>query len=64
MLRLFVAIEIPDEVKAALGAALGDHREGRAVRWSSPETLHLTLKFLGETDESAVPAIASALAAS
>ena len=61
MPRLFVAIEVPDEVKAALGAALGELRQDRAVRWSPPETLHLTLKFLGETEESAVPAITSAL---
>jgi 2'-5' RNA ligase len=33
------------------------------VNWSKPGTWHLTLKFIGETDETRIPAIKSALAA-
>ncbi len=50
-MRLFVAIEIPDEVRRNLAVLL---REFRAIspetKWVRPENLHLTLKFLGETD--------------
>ena len=36
-----------------------DHLEG--VRWVPPENMHLTLKFLGETDPALLPGIAAAL---
>ena len=49
LLRAFVAVELPQEVKVELGriqTAL--NRAGRHfVRWVSPEGIHLTLKFLG-----------------
>ena len=32
------------------------------VRWLSPELLHLTLVFLGQTESDRVPAIASSVA--
>jgi 2'-5' RNA ligase len=49
-LRLFLAIEIPDEVKRRV-LKVGDDLRGllrkSVVRWTRPEQLHLTLKFLG-----------------
>ena len=67
-LRTFVAIELPAEVRAAIAAAqaelrgaLGD-RAG-SVRWVNPAGAHLTLKFLGDTPESAVPGVEAALRA-
>jgi 2'-5' RNA ligase len=36
---------------------------GDAVRWVRPEGLHVTLRFLGETAESAVPALLERVAA-
>jgi len=48
-MRLFVAIELSDEVRKALSqtqAAL--KRDCPDVRWIPPEQLHLTVKFLGE----------------
>jgi 2'-5' RNA ligase len=44
-LRLFVAIEIPDEVKAQL-AGLKTDLPGAV--WVKPAALHVTLKFLGD----------------
>jgi len=47
MPRLFVAIELPEAVKHQLEVL----RAGIAgVRWLQPEQLHLTLKFIGDTD--------------
>jgi 2'-5' RNA ligase len=63
-LRLFVAIELPDDVRDALARAIdGLKRAGAAdgLRWVRPEGMHLTLKFLGATPEDAVPAINTAL---
>lgn len=51
-LRLFIAVELPTEVRAAL-AALQDRLKAidqeRAIRWTSIDGIHLTLKFLGDT---------------
>jgi 2'-5' RNA ligase len=60
--RLFVAIEIPGEVRSALATFL---KEMRAVspqaKWVRAENLHITLKFLGETDATKLGAIGNTL---
>jgi 2'-5' RNA ligase len=48
--RLFVAAELPDEVRRALLAAV-DRRPEPGVRWVPPEQWHVTLRFLGDADE-------------
>jgi 2'-5' RNA ligase len=57
-MRLFIAIEIPDEVKKEL-TAVQQRLKGPGVEasWPRPEGIHLTLKFLGETPESRIPEI-------
>jgi 2'-5' RNA ligase len=58
MARLFVALEIPDEIKDALAPmmrGLGD------VRWMSDDQLHLTLRFIGELDNGRANEVADAL---
>jgi len=47
--RLFIAVELPDEVRAVLSAGLGAlRRDLPPARWVRVEGMHLTLKFLGE----------------
>ncbi len=46
-MRLFVAIALPDEARAALGRFASGLP---GARWIPPENLHLTLRFLGEID--------------
>jgi 2'-5' RNA ligase len=52
MIRLFVALEIPDDVKEEVisqcKAAAGNEAE---LRWEPKEKIHLTLKFIGEVKE-------------
>jgi 2'-5' RNA ligase len=51
-LRLFVAIELPEVVRAALNDLQHDLQRDPALarlRWVRPDGIHLTLKFLGET---------------
>ena len=50
MPRLFVALTLPEDVKH-LAAALQD--EGGPVRWTRLAQLHLTLRFIGETEDEA-----------
>lgn len=59
MLRLFVAIPLPDPLRRAL-ALLGGGIPGAS--WVAEENLHLTLCFLGETDEGTAADIDEALA--
>ena len=52
-MRLFIAVNIKAETKnkiARIQSAL--KKNVGSVKWISPENLHLTLKFLGEVDDS------------
>lgn len=60
MLRLFVAIDIPEDIRTRMCGMGGSVPGARAV---PPEQLHLTLKFLGDTDTALLPDITEALAA-
>lgn len=60
MLRLFVALDLPDAIK--------DDLEGLALnlpdaRWMAREQMHLTLRFIGEVDGGTFRDIEEALAA-
>jgi len=63
-IRSFVAIELPDEARAAL-ADLQENLKAqvphKTVRWTQPASIHLTLQFLGDVAPGAFEAIADAL---
>jgi RNA 2',3'-cyclic 3'-phosphodiesterase len=49
-LRLFVAVDVPDAVKAKLAAAVAPYRDRiPGARWTRSDGWHVTLKFLGAT---------------
>lgn len=51
-MRLFIALDLPDEVRRELrDVQMRLSMHSRAVRWSDPVGMHLTLHFLGETPE-------------
>ncbi|HJV36809.1 RNA 2',3'-cyclic phosphodiesterase [Geomonas sp.] len=58
LIRLFVAIDLPDPVKAPLH---GLSRELPHASWVKLEQLHLTLRFIGEVSKQTLSAIADAL---
>lgn len=60
-MRLFFAVPAPAAVRAAL-AEWGREARRRADgwRWVDPSTIHLTLRFLGETDEALVAPLVEA----
>lgn len=63
-MRVFAAIELPDAVRGALENLRGRLRAcGARVAWPRPENIHLTLRFFGELDETAVAAAAAHLEA-
>jgi len=69
-MRAFVAVELPQAIKAAISEQ--QHALRRALsalqvrnsdaKWTRPEGIHLTLKFLGETSERQVTQVTGALA--
>jgi len=59
MLRLFVGIGFPPELKLRLSLLCGGVP---GARWVDPGNLHLTLRFIGETDEDIAADIDAALA--
>lgn len=59
--RTFIAVELPDAARAALQAHIA--RLSRAlprVRFQPPDSLHLTLAFLGELDDERLDAATQA----
>jgi 2'-5' RNA ligase len=58
MIRLFVAVELPEEVRMRLAALQGGVP---GARWLSDGQLHLTLRFIGEVDENVAHDIDDAL---
>lgn len=61
-IRTFIAIEVPDSFKAAPWKVQDDLRRFRCrVSWTKSAGMHLTLKFLGDTDEGMVDEIGEAL---
>ena len=63
-LRLFIAIDLPPDVKQLLGDVQGAlQRHTHTVRWADPDGTHLTLKFLGAVEAEAVERIVGGLAA-
>lgn len=68
-MRTFIAIDLPDELKqpieslqSQIRAALQPLGYEQHLNWTDPAKLHLTLRFLGETDEEQQKQMTAALA--
>ncbi|MFH1194068.1 MAG: RNA 2',3'-cyclic phosphodiesterase [bacterium] len=60
--RLFIALEIPENVLDKVITIRDEiYGEDRFVRWEGKEKLHITLKFLGDVEESKTELIIDAL---
>lgn len=62
-IRTFIAIELPEEVKNGLLNLESRLKTSNpsVAKWVEPGSIHLTLKFLGETRLDLIPTITSAL---
>lgn len=61
--RLFLAFNLPREVKLEVGDYLGILKnKNRGVSWVAPEGLHVTLHFLGNLDEGRIGSLERRLA--
>jgi 2'-5' RNA ligase len=62
-MRLFVALDIPEDVRNSLAALVSNLRPScQSARWVRIEGLHVTLKFIGETSPVKAAKIRTALA--
>lgn len=61
-IRAFIAIEIPAEIQKKIDELQNNLKGiGGRVSWTKPGNIHLTLKFLGDTDEDIIDEIAAEL---
>ena len=67
VLRTFIAVELDEPVRIALRTVqdrLKRQVPPGSVKWVTPNGIHLTLKFLGDTQARRIPDIEAALQAS
>ncbi len=68
-MRAFIAIDLPESIKLALREQQSRFREscsaqsrrGDEIRWTRPEGIHLTLKFLGHISDEQAQKVIEAL---
>ncbi len=62
MMRLFIALPLPVHVEQELGKVIELCKEKRCrVRWVRPENIHLTVRFLGDTEENLMEKISDVI---
>ncbi len=66
MIRTFIALELSDEIHRKLAQLIDDLKKGvqftpARPKWVRPESIHMTLKFLGNIEENMVDRIAEVL---
>ena len=62
-MRLFVALDLDEEIRRRIALYLqGLSGFAPEARWAAAESLHVTLKFIGEQPEEQIPALQEALA--
>ncbi len=61
-MRLFIALPLPLEVEEYLSKIIFAFKQKKAgINWVAPKNIHLTVKFLGESEDAKVPSITSAI---
>jgi 2'-5' RNA ligase len=60
--RTFIGVDIGDAIRASATALQKDlAKTGAEVKWVTPETMHVTLLFLGEVDDRELHAVCKAV---
>ena len=62
-MRVFIAIDLPEEIRSRLATVERDLRPTTtSARWVAAESIHVTLKFIGELSEKRMESLDAALA--
>src|SRR5271155_434192 len=63
-MRIFIGVDLDSEIRARIERFVeGVRGFAPEARWARPESLHITLKFIGEQTEAQVEAIVEAIEA-
>jgi 2'-5' RNA ligase len=56
LIRAFIAVELPTELKTELAALETQFKKNSppVVKWVDPNSIHITLKFLGDTSDTII----------
>ncbi|TMT85253.1 RNA 2',3'-cyclic phosphodiesterase [Haloterrigena sp. H1] len=54
-MRLFVSVDLPDDFAESVADLQAEFAEASGLSFTDPEQAHLTMKFLGDTDEDSLP---------
>ncbi len=61
MIRCFLAIDLPEDLRPGLALAQGELKKTQAdVKWVPPGNIHITLKFFGNVTDAEIPNIIAA----
>ncbi len=61
-MRVFIAIDLPNEIRKPLKELQRELRPlTHSARWVAPESIHITLKFLGEVPEKRIEQVDGAM---
>ena len=61
-MRAFIAVDLPEPIRAALRQKQASFRSvSPDARWTNPEGIHLTLKFLGQISDAKVKEVSQSL---
>ena len=61
-MRAFIAVDLPESIRAALRRKQASFRsDSPDARWTQPDGIHLTLKFLGEISDAKVREVSESL---
>jgi 2'-5' RNA ligase len=61
-MRLFTAIDLPEDVRDRLDEMIGKLRPLAPITWSKAANLHITTKFIGQWPDEKLPELRKALA--
>ena len=63
LIRAFIAVELPEDLKKELAALemLLKNNGPSVVKWVDPDSIHITLKFLGEISTDKVEKLIQAM---
>lgn len=62
MKRTFIGVKIkPDSKCKKIISSIQKELSGESIRWTDPDNFHITLAFIGNTEESLIPVISSVL---
>jgi RNA 2',3'-cyclic 3'-phosphodiesterase len=61
-MRLFLALNLPERLRRDIWQVTADARDaGPSIKWIAESRIHVTLKFIGEQPESALPSLIDAI---